>query len=275
MRRIEFPSMAAVGFCQFVPSPALAGVVQCIWTLGSAAGAADEQRFDERVHPDGRASLIFTFGDGFGIDGAALPSGGFAEALTSRSMCMTVGSRAPTLGVRLHPGGLHALLGIEAHTLVDRLVPLDELSLRATRGLHERLAAPGSDAERAALVDGWCCDRLSAMRALAPAVRLTLDAIFRAQGRVRVRALARAAGLGPRQLERLYREQIGLSPRALARLVRVARARELIRQSLGPRLVEVAQAAGYSDQAHFGHEFKSVTGMTPGEYRAGRVGPSG
>jgi len=35
----------------------------------------------------------------------------------------------------------------------------------------------------------------------------------------------------------------------------------------GEALLDTALACGYSDQAHFIHDFKTVVGMTPGQYR--------
>ncbi|RUA22177.1 AraC family transcriptional regulator [Billgrantia gudaonensis] len=56
----------------------------------------------------------------------------------------------------------------------------------------------------------------------------------------------------------------GLSPKRYARLMRIARSRELIKGRDGRVLTDTAHAAGYYDQAHFIHDFKAVTGLTPG-----------
>lgn len=50
------------------------------------------------------------------------------------------------------------------------------------------------------------------------------------------------------------------------RTVRVARASEELVRSRAP-IDEIAQRTGFADQAHLGRVFKSLTGLTPGEYR--------
>ena len=41
----------------------------------------------------------------------------------------------------------------------------------------------------------------------------------------------------------------------------------------GRRIVDVAYDSGFADVAHFSKTFKKITGMTPGEYRAGHPQP--
>jgi AraC-like DNA-binding protein len=76
--------------------------------------------------------------------------------------------------------------------------------------------------------------------------------------------LARAAGIGPYHLCRVFRQEIGLSPHAYQVLVRVRRAKALLTQGLS--IAHVAAEAGFADQAHFTRHFKRTFGVTPGRY---------
>ncbi|MBD3925581.1 helix-turn-helix transcriptional regulator [Nocardioides cavernae] len=81
----------------------------------------------------------------------------------------------------------------------------------------------------------------------------------------RVDDLAREAGLSERSLQRLVEQRIGLSPKWLLQRRRLHDAVEALKAGRGT-LAEVAADLGYADQAHFTHDFRTVTGMTPGEY---------
>lgn len=81
----------------------------------------------------------------------------------------------------------------------------------------------------------------------------------------RVDDLAREAGLSERSLQRLVEQRIGLSPKWLLQRRRLHDAVEALKAGRGS-LAEVAADLGYADQAHFTHDFRTVTGMTPGEY---------
>jgi AraC-like DNA-binding protein len=88
----------------------------------------------------------------------------------------------------------------------------------------------------------------------------------------RVDELAREAGLSERSLQRLVEQRIGLSPKWLLQRRRLHDAVEALKAGRGT-LAEVAADLGYADQAHFTHDFRTVTGMTPGEYLRDQPGP--
>lgn len=79
-------------------------------------------------------------------------------------------------------------------------------------------------------------------------------------------ALARAAGLSRRSIERLFRSALGRSPLDEIRRQRVLRAQELLAHSDLP-LEQIAQRVGISGADRLGVVFRAVTGATPGSWR--------
>lgn len=87
--------------------------------------------------------------------------------------------------------------------------------------------------------------------------------------------LSERAGISPRQIERLFREQIGTPPMAFYLGLRLARARTLLRQSINP-ILDVALECGFRSTSHFCHAYKRLFGIAPTEERhntARRLGP--
>jgi transcriptional regulator GlxA family with amidase domain len=78
--------------------------------------------------------------------------------------------------------------------------------------------------------------------------------------------ISNRAGISPRQVERLFREQIGASPKAFYLKLRLTRARTLLRQTLNPILV-VALECGFGSTSHFSHAYKRTFGTSPTEER--------
>lgn len=83
---------------------------------------------------------------------------------------------------------------------------------------------------------------------------------------LRLDDLARAAGVHPGHLTRVFRARHGCSIGEYARRLRVERAsRELV--DTNTPIAEVAASAGFADQSHFSRVFARVTGVSPARYR--------
>ena len=84
------------------------------------------------------------------------------------------------------------------------------------------------------------------------------------RGAARVEALATEVGWSRRHLTARFRDEVGLAPKALGRLIRVEHAAMRVRA--GDALGEIAYDAGYADQSHFNREFRELVGCTPTEF---------
>lgn len=76
--------------------------------------------------------------------------------------------------------------------------------------------------------------------------------------------LAELAGLSVWRFATVFRQQVGVSPHRYICRLRVERAQALMRQGIPP--ASAASEAGFYDQSHLSRHFKTVCGMTPGQY---------
>jgi transcriptional regulator GlxA family with amidase domain len=81
-----------------------------------------------------------------------------------------------------------------------------------------------------------------------------------------MRQISNRVGISPRQVERLFREQVGTSPKAFYLQLRLTRARTLLRQTINP-ILAVALECGFGSTSHFSHAYKRVFGIPPTEER--------
>jgi AraC family transcriptional regulator len=79
--------------------------------------------------------------------------------------------------------------------------------------------------------------------------------------------LARAAGVHPTHLARVFRRFEGCTVGDYIRKIRIERACRKILVS-DASLVEIALDTGFADQTHFTRSFRRVAGMTPSEFRS-------
>jgi transcriptional regulator GlxA family with amidase domain len=86
-----------------------------------------------------------------------------------------------------------------------------------------------------------------------------------------VERLARALGMSPRSVSRWCRDELGESPAAMVRRLRVEEARRLLETTPLP-LKDVASRTGLGDPSTLWRVFAAQLGVTPAAYR-GRFGP--
>jgi transcriptional regulator GlxA family with amidase domain len=81
--------------------------------------------------------------------------------------------------------------------------------------------------------------------------------------------IADGAGLSRRQIERLFRQEMGRSPARYYLEIRLERARHLLVQSTMP-VVEVAVACGFVSASHFSKCYREIYNRSPQQERAER-----
>jgi AraC-like DNA-binding protein len=178
-------------------------------------------------------------------------------------------SLGPTVGVKFRPGGALPFFDVPADALADQTLSLEALWGTSSRSLRERLMEAPTAAERVHLLETALLQSARRSFELSPALRVSLSA-FEEPDLPSVAEVNRRTGLSPKRLLALFREQVGLSPKAFWRVRRFRAAlHDLERGAL--RGAALASEHGYFDQAHFLREFRALAGSSPREYLAARI----
>lgn len=104
-----------------------------------------------------------------------------------------------------------------------------------------------------------------------PGAELVAEVIawmLRAAPRTRVDEVARAHGVSTRTLQRVFRANVGVSPKWVLKRYRLHDAAERIADGTVAGWASLARELGYFDQAHFISDFRALVGMTPSAYAA-------
>jgi AraC-like DNA-binding protein len=165
--------------------------------------------------------------------------------------------------VYLKPYGAFRLLGCHMgeisgeHPALSSLLPSAE-----TRELEGRVAE-GDDPVEA--VEEFLVRRLArSAHEEHPAVVHAVRRMVETRGTERVEMVAGEVSFGRRQLERLFRLQVGLTPKEFSSLVRF----DWAVRNLSSRTswADLALDAGYADQAHFVRSFSRWAGTSPDRF---------
>ena len=175
--------------------------------------------------------------------------------------------------VALRPLGARALLGLPAANSPTSTCPRRPSSAASAPNCA---TGPGRGGwpERFAVLDEILLRRLGAGAAGEGRRSRPGVASVAVCGRRRARVGARGRdGLERAHLTSRFRAEIGLTPKAAARVIRFDRARHLLVSQLAvvgsdTRLADLAVACGYFDQAHLAREFRSLAGCPPSQWLA-------
>ena len=100
---------------------------------------------------------------------------------------------------------------------------------------------------------------------------LAATRLYGSFGSARIAALADELSLSPRQLERQFRAEVGVSAKTLARLIRFSEAHDRLLAQPEVPLAALAYDLGFADQAHLTRDFRALSHLTPGAFaRASR-----
>jgi AraC-like DNA-binding protein len=199
----------------------------------------------------------------------ALFTDGWFMGVWTRRFVVEYPTRVRLVGVHFKPWGISPFVDLPATELRDRWVPVDAVWQRSLDRIRNQIGDVASATETLRVLEQELRSRL----AEAPSggldlVRHTGRQLEACYGVVPVGALADAAGVSGTHLAAQFKSHVGVTPKRVARIYRFAR---LILSVDALRPVDwsqLAQTAGYFDQAHLSGEFKDFTGHTPTEYLA-------
>jgi len=211
--------------------------------------------------PFAGAVAIVCFGAPYRIDGASFAA--FVGGLSDRPTDTEFVGAAGGVQVDLTPLGARRILGLPMEELTNHVAALEDVLGRRAGELVERLREAPGWPQRFALLDAALLRRVEGGPAPAPEVAWSYARLAAADGRVAAGALADEVGWSRRHLAARWRRDVGMGPKAVARVLRFQRALRLLREGHG--LADVAYDCGFADQPHLNREFRTLGGSTPGE----------
>jgi len=169
--------------------------------------------------------------------------------------------------VNVSPIGARVLFGMPMSELANRVVTLEDVLGADAAILVERLRAVPDWSTRFDFLDAALLRRFAASSGPSVVMAWTWTRIVAEGGNVDVAALAGRCGWSNKRLIAEFRDQLGLPPKLVGRIVRFNGARRAAEQYGTARsLASIAEQCGYYDQAHFNHDFREFAGIPPLEY---------
>lgn len=229
-------SFESVSYVEAEPPEELSGLVHCFWELETVSDLRED--FHLHVLPDACVNILF---DQLDTEIAGI------TALRTTFAVLNLGTSFRYTGIQLLPGVWQG----DPDEIFDRYVGTPYVGELPFIETNERMSTLDFAAKQAVMSD---LVRQFADRELVVANLVTEKLLTNLDDIRTVADMAALAGMSTRQLQRTLKAMTGFSPHDLLKVLR-------LQQSFRKDYL-----MSYSDQSHFIHSFRKLTGYTPEKY---------
>lgn len=255
---------------EFAPSIDLREYVRCYWTGNFNAYAAPD--LAQSVVPNGTVELIIhltdyhceLMSDTWGQSPDQIVLGIYTEPYVVRFR-----KNVRVFGIRFNPDGFYTLLGIPPSKFLERFEDMEAVGGTSFTAFCNRTRECRQVHDRINIADDFLRKNLTRHSAAYNYVQAAAR-LIRKNWSLRMTELHDLIAISPRQLQREFKNQLGITPKAYMRLARMSAVHRYLSAEGKVDLTAVAHASGFADQAHFIREFHALTGSRPGTFRKER-----
>lgn len=169
-------------------------------------------------------------------------------------------------GIRFKPEGIYHVFGMPASEIHAAFADMESFTGRNFREFTNKIRASDSVGEMIKLSEGYLLGNVNRRRLDLSYLNRAAEIIRRKKGLISMEELSGKAYISMRQLEREFRQKVGLSPKNYMRIARLNEVNRILNNGRRLMLTDVSYTCGYSDQAHFIRDFKHFTGESPKKF---------
>lgn len=241
------------------PRTELRDFIECFW-MAQFKGALLSKPVKRRILPDGCVDIIFDF------KSSRQNHPAYLVGTMSRPLLVTLFGETDVLGIRFRPGAIRSFIKFIAAECTDDSAELNCFWGNSGSELWQMLAEISSTETRIAFLENYLLKTFGWALKLDPYIRHCVRRMQISRGNILMSTLEKETGLSARQIERIFARDVGLSPKAFARVIRFRNVIERATRIEKTDWSKIALENGYADQSHLIREFKKFADLTPSEF---------
>ena len=222
--------------------------------------------------PDGYPEIAFLLQNKMTFTSAnqqpmAMPWAGVIGQLTNRFISI-LSPHSKIIFIKMYPWTPSLLFGLPVFNLNNNVTDLEVLTCdREFRQLARDIRSMERIEDAVPLLDAFFLKKLALKKLETPFLAFAVQQIFQTNGTTSIESLRQNIQASRRYVEKLFKKNIGVSPKQYARMIRVKKASILLQhKNFNGQIASVAAKLDYYDQSHFLKDFKMVVGKTPTEF---------
>lgn len=225
---------------------------------------------EQRVVPSGYIELVLHLSDArceLKINAAWEKSAAFSiVGFWTTPFTLQFKDKVEVFAIRFKPEAMYFIFGVPAAEFLNCSANLEEAFGPSFASFCLQIEAVKTIEKRIQLADQYLISKLYEADARTTYFQTAADLIRTQKGGITVESLSDSVCISPRQLEREFKNKLGISPKTYMRIARLNTVLDFIYKSPNVSLAQLSYLCGYSDQAHFIKDFKSLTGELPSSY---------
>ncbi len=233
---------------EYEVSPPLNSFILCYWKF---LGPDNGKPINHFITPDASPSLVFVSNPKYGFKGTSL----FGPTKYISETPVLDGSI--TMGIRFKPGYIFSLFGLTGQDLREQNIkpapPMGNLDYQSALNLLDQKDAIFS------FLDKELIKTIDTLQAHSnQVVKTAIQLILQSKGNIKIAELLKQIPLSERQLQKIFKREVGLSLKEFAITMRL-RAAIISIELEKTDYQDVVFESGYYDQAHFIRDFSKLS----------------
>lgn len=255
-----------IAFSEYRPSAPLSKLVQTYWT--GDFNLYSENQFLQSVIPNGCIEIIIHLthdhcelvkDDHWGKSPEFTLIG-----LQTTAYEVRFNTRVQVFGIRLNPEGIHAIFGVPPSEFTATFENSRDVLGKEFDDYCARLREAKSVKDSVALTENFLLRKMTSNKdAGMDYVRLASEVIRKHHGILSLDELIKHIPISPRQLQREFRKEYGITAKEYMRLSRLNAIQKYMQGAESLNLTALSYESGFADQSHFIREFRLLTGTNP------------
>lgn len=250
---------------QILPNQNLRKYIKCFWVLKQTEKSIETET--ETILPDGTFEIVFNLADRFRrfyADGKTevQPHTILVGQMRQFVQIEPLGN-INLFGIRFQSIGAYHFFKFPLHEITDQIQALDLVLEKSDQDLETQINESFTTNERISIIESFLTRKLADNLQTDKPMESAVENILQNYGKVSVSKIAKEFGISQRQLERNFRQKIGVSPKFFCRIIRLQNVLNAMQKAEIKDFPQIEVSFSYYDQAHFIHEFREFAGKSP------------